>query len=337
MNRRNYQSSAQYLFVRGRQLEGTFPGDADTGTWPITAWRIMRGWGVPPEEAWPNIDAIAKCYPGGRYQRVRRLEECKAVIAIQRSPVVVSLDITDKWRNAPGGRIPELSPDDESVGVHCVLLLGYDDEIHEFTFQNSWGEEWGDHGLGHISYDVLESTWTEGWLGYIPEEWHVNTSRSTAPGEAKAGVIEQRRGSNEHGGGVFHAREFVRAADGEVIGWSFAVERGALVEIEELFVRPSFRMQGYGRRLIRQMAEIADVHGADLIMWVPFPDAEPANLLVVQKLIVPVGLSLSTSYVRWAACVASTGGGGALSEEELREFIPPASLRPRAFLVNRGR
>lgn len=104
---KNFQSSAQYLFVRGRQLEGTFPGDAATGCWPITVNRIGRGWGVPPEDAWPydvsiwpprepqNIDAIAKRYPGGRYQRVRTLEECKAVIAIQRSPVMVSLDITE--------------------------------------------------------------------------------------------------------------------------------------------------------------------------------------------------------------------------------------------------
>jgi len=84
------------------------------------------------------------------------------------------------------------------------------------------------------------------------------------------------------------------------------------------------------------MGEIADEHGADLIMWVPFPDAEPANLQVVQKLIVLVGLSLAPSNVRWATCVASTGGRGALSDEELREFIPPSSLRPRAFLVNRG-
>jgi len=261
--RHDIQFSAQYLFVRGRQLEGTFPGEAATGTWPITAARISRGWGAPPEEAWPyddsswpppelpDIDTIAKHYPGGRYQRVRTLEECRLVIGTRRLPIMVSLDITDKWFNAPGGRIPAPLPDDERVGVHCVLLLGYDDQIQEFTFQNSWGEEWGDHGLGHISYDVFESTWTEGWLGYIPEEWYVNASRSTAPGEAKTGVIEQRRGSNEHGGGVFHAREFVRAADGEVIGWSFAVERGALVEIEELFVRPSFRMRGYGRRLIR--------------------------------------------------------------------------------------
>ena len=348
--RSNLRFSAQYLFVRGRQLEGTFPGAAGTGTWPVTTWRIMRGWGAPPEEAWPydgrasswppvepsNIDEIAKRYPGGRYQRVRSLKECKVVIAIQRSPVMVSLDITEKWFNALCGRIPTPSPDEESVGVHSVLLLSYDDQSQEFTFQNSWGEEWGDRGLGHISYEVFENTWIEGWLGYIPQEWYVDAPRSSAPDESRTGFIEQRRGLNEHGGGILHAREFVCASDGEMIGWSYAVERGALIEIEELFVRPKFRRQGFGMRLMSGMVEIADEHCADVRMWVSFPDADLANLQLVQKLITPVGLTLAPCNMQWAACVATTDGRGALTDEELRKFIPPSSLRPRVFQVNRG-
>lgn len=173
-------------------------------------------------------------------------------------------------------------------------------------------------------------------MEYVPEEWFANEPGGTARSESKTGVIEQRRGLREHGGGAFHAREFVRAADGELIGWSFAVEREALVEIEELFVRPSFRKRGYGRQLIRRMEEIADEHSADLKMWVPFPDASLANLQAVQKLITLVGLSLEPSCVRWAACVASTGGRGALSDGELCDLIPPASRRPRASFPNRN-
>ena len=139
---KDFQFSAEYIFVRGRQLEGTFPGDAATGIWPITGARISRGWGVPPEAAWPydgrasawppseppGIDAVAKRYPGGRYQRVRTLLECKTVIALMGLPVGVSVEITDRWFNAPHGRIPAPSPGDTVIGTHYVLLADYDDD-----------------------------------------------------------------------------------------------------------------------------------------------------------------------------------------------------------------
>src|SRR5207245_9600334 len=38
-----FRISAVYGFVRARQLEGTFPGDAATGVWPITVLRIGYG------------------------------------------------------------------------------------------------------------------------------------------------------------------------------------------------------------------------------------------------------------------------------------------------------
>ncbi len=38
-------------------------------------------------------------------------------------------------------------------GYHAIVLTGYDDTTREFTFQNSWGKEWGDGGYGTMSYD----------------------------------------------------------------------------------------------------------------------------------------------------------------------------------------
>ena len=68
-----YRISTRYGFVRSRQLEGTFPGEKQTGTWPITSLRVSYGWGNLPEESWPygndwppkepqDIDLIAKRY-----------------------------------------------------------------------------------------------------------------------------------------------------------------------------------------------------------------------------------------------------------------------------------
>ena len=46
-------SSRRYNFIRARQLEGTFELDAKIGVFPINSFRIGKGWGNPPEEAWP--------------------------------------------------------------------------------------------------------------------------------------------------------------------------------------------------------------------------------------------------------------------------------------------
>ena len=63
--------SRLFGFVRGRQLEGTFPGDRGTGVWPITAWRIRWGWGDPPEKAWPYEPSIwPPAEPIGNYSPV---------------------------------------------------------------------------------------------------------------------------------------------------------------------------------------------------------------------------------------------------------------------------
>jgi C1A family cysteine protease len=167
-----------YNFVRSRQLEKTFPGDAYTGVWPISSLRIARGWGSPPNEAWPynsdasacspseppDIDKIAKRFRIGLYQRVRTTQECKTILAHRNMPVIVSVSITDKWYSAPNGRIPAPSPNDAPMGYHSVLLVGYNDSAAEFTFQNSWGLTWGDKGYGYIPYDTFDTIWWEGWV-----------------------------------------------------------------------------------------------------------------------------------------------------------------------------
>jgi hypothetical protein len=127
-----FRMSIRYGFVRARQLEGTFPGDKATGTWPITGERISYGWGNPPEESWPyssdwppeeppDIDLIATKYRFyWPYRRVRTIEECKS----SRVPVGVSLETTDKWANPWHGHIPAPSASDIIVPtMHYVAAI----------------------------------------------------------------------------------------------------------------------------------------------------------------------------------------------------------------------
>lgn len=329
---RDKEFSAQYIFVRSRQLEGTFPGDASTGTWPITCCRIRRGWGVPTEDVWPyngdasawppreppNVDAAAKPNRCGRYQRVRTLSECKAVLGLMELPLVVSLEITDKWSNAHEGRIPPASATDVVLGLHSVLVHGYDDSNAEFSFQNSWGAQWGDGGHGYISYDSFEATWVEGWLSDFPESWCEDWPGDKMLPKSQSGVVERGWGVPEHGGGVFHVREFV-SVDDERIAWAFAIQRSGILEVEEFFVRPQFRRTGYGKKLMHSIADLAVEHGCSLKFWMSYADTAPDNLAIFEKLVLPLGLRVVPAGVRFAPYVA------------VAEFDAPQLERPQTF------
>jgi GNAT superfamily N-acetyltransferase len=311
--------SAQYIFVRGRQLEGTFPGDAKTGIWPITGERVGRGWGYVSEKDWPfdcsvwppveppGLDGISIKKPDCYYQRVRTLEECKSVLVRQDMYVLVSLNISEKWFSAPNGRIPDSTPDDVDVGSHVVLLHGYDDSRQEFSFQNSWGADWGENGHGYISYALFEAKWVEGW--------HRDLAANPMQDNPKSGVVERKWGIKEHRGGVLHCCEFVDSKVGKV-GWTFFVERNKSVEVEELFIMPAFRNRGYATKLMKLIGDYAKQNTASLTLWVPHADVE--NILVIEKLGRSVHLGLSISPFRWASYVLS----------DRAEFKPSFALPP---------
>ena len=295
-----------YGFVRARQLEGTYPGKAHTGTWPITAWRVRWGWGLPPERAWPNdssawpprepagIDSLAHDHLGVRYQRVRSLEECKFVLASY-SPVGVSIGITEGWYAPSNGKIPEWRPGLSAVSTHSVTVVGYNDSHRQLKFINSWGSDWGDKGFGYISYRTFERTWIEGWFSYFAGP----TQTPTGP---EPGLRERAWGAREFGGGLFHGREIVGPNE-DRLAWTFAIQRPYSLDVEEFFVKPAHRGRGYGRSLARTIAKISFAAQQHPRIWISYPDATPENLLRIEKLFTPFGFELREAPVRWAPFV----------------------------------
>ena len=291
-----FRMSARYGFVRARQLEGTFPGDKHTGTWPITppeeSWPYSSDWS--PAEEPPDIDLIAKKYRHDwPYRRLRTIAECKDV----GMPFGVSLEITDKWANPWHGQIPAPSASDITLpAMHSPLIVGFNPDRDEFKFLNSWGPSWGDEGYGYIRAERLAATWSEGWL-IIPTQPEMTPLGGVLP-YLRTGTLKQRDGS------ILHWLDIVGEND-ERLGWASAIQSATSFEIEELFVRPTSRGTGLGKQLFQSIERMAKDRGLSLKLWISFADTAPENLNRIEKIVGPSGLSIQASGVRWTRLVAA--------------------------------
>ena len=201
--------------------------------------------------------------------------------------------------------------------AHSVLLVGYDDTKSQFKFMNSWGAAWGDDGFGYLPYDSFEVAWDEGWFMDL-----------TYPdfGEARPRYSTRSWGFGHPAFGFVHHCVEIVGPQHLRIAWALAVQRvEGWLEVEELFVRPTYRHQGYGKGLRRSLEKLAVALGCRLKIWISYADVDPSNISIIDKLIAPIGLTRKVSGYRWAPAFASPAG-----EDEIGQPIqPPTYSRPR--------
>ncbi len=317
--------SGTYGYTRARQLEGTYPGNPQEGTWQISPLRVMAGWGVASEEDWPGplsyenwplpeppgVDAKAKANRIQCYQRVRTAEQCYRVLS-RSLPVGVSIEITEQWFDAPGGVIDLPKTRDAVIGTHVVCIFGYSREKGGFEFLNSWGRDWGDQGFGILPEEYYDHHLIESWtnsslLGLMPTRHHFG--KKVLRWELPDLVYE---GMKQFG------VEIRDTSVDERIGWAFAVARDGYLDVEELFVKPQYRRHGYGRQLAHNLKELSWHVGQSLRLWVPFADYEPRNFPALARVAEMLGVEFAESGVRWAALKAVA------SDSASRLFIPPS-------------
>jgi GNAT superfamily N-acetyltransferase len=335
------QFSRIYSFVRSRQLDGTFPGDPQTGVWGSTFCRVARGWGEVPEEDWPypskfapwpppeppGLDEQAKKYRILYYQRITNWYDCRLAIA-NGFLVNASFEITSQWDHAANGII-EMPPDGAPiVGSHAVLLVGYSDKEEKFHFANTWGTEWGEGGCGYLPYEFFEDWLVEAWI-------LVGVGQVT-PGQEPmtAGIKELRWAIPDFAGRIFHAREFYDPRSDERLAWTFAVQDRDYLNVEELFVRSQYRKQGYGSRLLQSLLSLSTEAQLPLRFFIPFSDCKPDNLRVVERLLLKEEYYLFPSGLRWCQFVALHPVRA--STTQLRVPSPPALCSPQSRFAGRA-
>lgn len=163
--------SRLFIYYNERSIEGTV--NSDSGAQIRDGIKTVGAQGVCPETEWPydiaqfETPPPANCYQDALqykailYQRLTNdLDQMRGCLA-SGSPFVFGMTVYQSFESqavAQSGQVPMPSPDEQTIGGHAIMAVGYDDTQQVFLVRNSWGTTWGMQGYFTLPYAYLSST-----------------------------------------------------------------------------------------------------------------------------------------------------------------------------------
>lgn len=161
--------SRLYIYWFERMYIGTV--NWDSGAYIRDGIRATSHYGAPLERLWPyrinrftiKPDRFAMADGSRRkvtlYERASSVSDCINSIA-NGFPVVVGFHVYESFFNAGNTFYGVMdypnTAEEELLGGHAVLLVGYDNSRRRFIARNSWGMRWGDKGYFYMPYAVID-------------------------------------------------------------------------------------------------------------------------------------------------------------------------------------
>ncbi|MBV8818192.1 MAG: C1 family peptidase [Acidobacteriaceae bacterium] len=135
--------------------------------------KSLASQGICPEAMWPyHVQSFASkpdaaCYTSAlqhrtvQYRRVPQdLVSLKSCLA-GGYPFVLGITVFQSFESdavAKTGRVPMPSANDQELGGHAVMAVGYSDASQRFLIRNSWGPKWGINGYFTLPYEYVTNT-----------------------------------------------------------------------------------------------------------------------------------------------------------------------------------
>lgn len=160
--------SRLFIYFDERAIEHTI--SSDSGAQIRDGIKSLSKQGVCSEDLWPydvskfTDKPTADCYKAAKLELISSyhalsndLNELKTCLA-QGFPFVMGISVYSSFESASvakDGIIPIPSPEDNPIGGHALMVVGYDDSKNSFLVRNSWGENWGISGYCYIPYEYI--------------------------------------------------------------------------------------------------------------------------------------------------------------------------------------
>lgn len=207
--------------------------------------------------------------------------------------------------------------------THLVVLDSFT-ERGTFSFLNTWGPNWGVLRRGYIPFEYVKKYCFESWLPY-PRLFIDNESTKISDDYLLSTVS-----SRDENYQPIQVISIYDQSKTDRLAWAFILKKETGYEIEELYVRPEYRRQGFARIIIDEIISIIP-HNAVLRVWVPFADCkkeDPNNYDGLVRIAELLNVKFTKCEEKWAAYHAVNIGNGSRFPIE-PDFIPE---RPRSTL-----
>jgi C1A family cysteine protease len=163
-----FTPSRLFIYYNERVIEGTV--DSDSGAMIRDGIKSVASQGAAHEQLWayqiaqfadkpsPAAYDDALKHKVTLYQRlVQNLNQMKGCLA-SGYPFVFGFTVYDSFETdavTQTGQVPMPGPNEQVLGGHAVLAVGYDDGQQRFIVRNSWGQDWGMAGYFTMPYAYL--------------------------------------------------------------------------------------------------------------------------------------------------------------------------------------
>lgn len=148
---KNQKSVDSGATIRDAIKAASKQGDCPESEWP---YDIAQFAVKPPTQAY--TDALKD--RAISYLRVAQtITQMKSCLA-SGYPIVVGFSVYESFESdqvAKTGIVPLPSQNEQLLGGHAVLVVGYRESDQKFIVRNSWSEQWGDKGYFYMDYEYL--------------------------------------------------------------------------------------------------------------------------------------------------------------------------------------